>query len=83
MEVHIPMNIPDELVRKIILNDLRRVYEIFNSSHGRCIAEEPTPTNLFSDDPEQEQLLLEKALEGVDLLHAYYLRCSIDNMLER
>ena len=83
MEVHIPMNIPDELVRKIIISDLRRVYDIFNSAHGRCITEGETPTDMFSSDPEQEKLLLEKAIEGLDLLHAYYMRCAIDNVLEK
>lgn len=78
MEIMIPHIVPDETVRKIFLQNLETLYSQLNEAHGQCLND--NPTKLFSDDLEEEKKTLEKALEGIDIIHGFFLKETVDSM---
>ena len=78
MEVNVPIQIPDLTVRKLVVGELESMFVAFNHAHGECI--NGNPTNYFSDDPEEEEEALEKAIYGLDLIHGFMRKELVDSV---
>lgn len=72
MEVNIPIQIPDLTIRKLVVGELESMFVALNHAHGQCL--NGNPTQYFSEDPEDEQRLIEEAIKGLDLIHGFMRR---------
>ena len=78
MEVNIPIQIPDLTIRKLVVGELESLFVALNHAHGQCLA--GNPTQYFSEDPEDEQRLIEEAIRGLDLVHGFMRRELVDSV---
>lgn len=75
MEILIPHIVPDETVRRIFLRNLEQLYVQLNAAHGKIL--EGEPMNLFDKDIEIDRVQIEKAMEGIDLIHSFYIEETV------
>ena len=78
MEVNVPIQIPDLTVRKLVVGELESMFVALNHAHRQCLA--GSPTQYFSEDPEDEQRLIEEAIRGLDLVHGFMRRELVDSV---
>lgn len=78
MEVNIPIQIPDLTIRKLVVGELESMFVALNHAHGQCL--NGNPTQYFSEDPEDEQRLIEEAIKGLDLIHGFMRRELIETV---
>jgi len=72
MEIDIPIHVPDLTIRKLMVIELEGIFVMMNNAHAQCL--EGNPTQIFSEDPEEEKKLLEEVIRSLDLIHGWMNR---------